>query len=452
MALRKNTANKPVKFILTAALCLSVASCSIFSNDGEEKKNKNKLEGDRIAVLTYEQGLEQNQELANLRVELPAPYANKNWRQSGGNAQNVMQHLALGSNPRKVWSKRIGQGSNGRHSITSMPVAENGRVYAQDSLSKVTAYHAKTGEILWDKNFSQKGETKNIAYGGGLGIGPDALYMTNGYGHIAALNKNSGEEIWRIRVGVPMRGAPTYADGRLFALTHDNQIYALDAKDGTILWNEVGISENAGLVGAASPAVTGNTVIAAYSSGEVYAMRVDNGRVLWSDTLNRQGRLTAMSTLRDVDGSPVIFDSKIYAVSHSGRMVSIDLRTGVRIWEQDVGSKHTPWVAGEYIYVVSPEGQVICLTRRTGLVRWIKQLERFKDPDRRKEAVLWHGPTLAGDRLIVTSSHGYAVSLSPYTGDFLSGMELPDDMEMSPIVVDEMLYFLTRDGELIAFK
>lgn len=452
MALRKISVKNSVQVMLAAVLCVFVASCSIFSGDGKESKDKNKLEGDRIPVLTFEQTLEQNKDLANLRVELPAPYSNKSWLQAGGNALNVMQHLALGANPQKIWSASIGEGSNGRHSIISMPVVENGKIYAQDSYSKVTAYNAASGAKLWEKKFTQKNETKNIAYGGGLSLGPDALYVTNGYGHIAAMDKNNGTEIWRIRVGVPLRGAPTYADGRLFVLSHDNQIYALDATDGSILWNEVGISENAGLVGAASPSVIGNTVIAAYSSGEVYAMRVDNGRVLWSDTLNRQGRLTAMSTLRDVDGSPVIYDNKVYAISHSGRMVSIDLRTGVRIWEQNVGSKHTPWVAGEYIYVVSPEGQVICLTRRTGLVRWIKQLERFKDPDRRKKSVLWHGPTLAGDRLIVTSSHGYAVSLSPYTGDFISGMELPDDLEMSPIVVDNVLYFLTRDAELIALK
>lgn len=434
---------------LIIVACGALVACGGVADD---TKNSKIMSGERIPVLTFEQTLRVNEELANLQVQLPRPHVNKNWPQAGGNQHNVMQHLSLRDNPKKIWSTDIGYDSNNRRSIVSMPVVLDGVIYAMDSMSKISAYNADTGRKLWQKIFEQEGETRNISYGGGISAGPDALYITNGYGHIAALSRSSGEVIWITRLHIPMRGAPTYADGRVFALTHDNQTYALDAVDGKILWSEVGISENAGLVGAASPAVIGNTVISAYSSGELYAMRVENGRVLWSDTLNTQGRLTAMATLRDIDGHPVVYDGKVYAISHSGRMVSIDLRSGVRIWEQNIGSKHTPWVAGEYIYVVTPEGQVVCITRRTGLVRWVRQLERFKDPDRRKEAVLWHGPTLAGDRLIVTSSHGYAVAISPYDGSFISGMKLPDDMEMAPIVVNETLYFLTRDAELIAMR
>lgn len=441
--------NIVTRLFLGTLMCGVLVACS---GSSETKKSKNGLEGERIPVLTFEQNLTENADLVNLQVQLPKPYVNKNWPQAGGNALHVMQHLSLGDDPQEIWSTDIGEDSNGRRSIVSMPVVLDGVVYVMDSMSKVSAYDADSGKKLWQKEFKQEGETENISYGGGVTAGPDALYITNGYGHVAALSKSSGEVIWLSQLGVPMRGAPTYADGRVFAMTHDNQTYALDAADGKTLWNEVGISENAGLVGAASPAVIGNTVISAYSSGELYAMLVENGRVLWSDTLNTQGRLTAMSTLRDIDGEPVIYDGKVYAVSHSGRMVAIDLRTGVRIWEQNIGSKHTPWVVGEYIYVVTPDGQVACITRRTGLVKWVRQLERFQDPDRRKEAVLWHGPTLAGDRLIITSSHGYAVSLSPYDGSFISGMEMPDDMEMAPIVANKTLYFLTRDAELIAMR
>jgi outer membrane protein assembly factor BamB len=73
--------------------------------------------------------------------------------------------------------------------------------------------------------------------------------------------------------------------------------------------------KNEGLAGNASPAVVDNTVIVSYSSGEVYAMRVENGRVLWTDTLNRQGQLTAMSSLRDIDGHPIVYDGNVYLIS-----------------------------------------------------------------------------------------------------------------------------------------
>ncbi|NOZ42606.1 MAG: PQQ-binding-like beta-propeller repeat protein [Alphaproteobacteria bacterium] len=437
------------RVFITFAVFLALAACSSISSG---TKNSKKLKGTRIPVLTLEQNLKSNPALKNLQVQLPAPHVNKNWPEAGGNPRHLMQQPALGNNPQKIWSVNIGSPSNDRRSILSMPVVLDGVIYAMDAMSKVTAYNADTGKKLWQKEFSDKGETRNLAYGGGIAAGPNALYISNGYGQVAALSKSSGKEFWITRLAIPLRGAPTYADGRVFVITHDNQTYALDAKDGKILWNEVGTAEDAGLAGAASPTVVGNTVISAYSSGEIYAMRVENGRVLWTDTLSTQGRLTAMATLRDVDGDPVVYDGKLYAIGHSGRMVAIDLRSGVRIWEQNIGSSNTPWVAGEYIYVVTNDGQVVCLTRRTGEVRWVRQLEKFKDPDRRKEAVWWHGPVLAGDRLIVTSSHGYALSLSPYDGSLISGVEMPDGLEMAPIVVNKTLYFLTRDAELIAMR
>ena len=181
-------------------------------------------------------------------------------------------------------------------------------------------------------------------------------------------------------------------------------------------------------------------------------MRVENGRILWTDTLNRQGRLTAMASLRDIDGHPVIYDGNVYLISHSGRMVAVNLRSGVRLWEQSVGSADTPWVAGEFIYVVTTESEVICMTRREGRIIWITQLERFSDPDLRKEPVQWHGPALAGDRVIVTSSHGYALTLSPYTGEVTGGIDLPDDSSMGPIVSNATLYFLVEDGEIVAMR
>ena len=45
--------------------------------------------------------------------------------------------------------------------------------------------------------------------------------------------------------------------GRLFTVTYDNQLYALNAGDGVVAWTHVGIAEDAGIVGAASPAVDG---------------------------------------------------------------------------------------------------------------------------------------------------------------------------------------------------
>ena len=59
--------------------------------------------------------------------------------------------------------------------------------------------------------------------------------------------------------------------------------------------------------------------------------------------------------------------------------------------------------------------QLICLTRKEGKVRWIHQLPQYEDPDEKSDAIIWAGPVLVSDRLIVVSSNGYAEAISPYT-------------------------------------
>jgi len=276
--------------------------------------------------------------------------------------------------------------------------------------------------------------------------------VTTGYGRVLALAVATGKQIWSQNVGAPLHGAPTVADGRVFANTVENQLQVLAADDGRVLWTHNGIPEPASLLGAASPAVEGDIVIVPYTSGEIYALRVENGRVLWSDNLATAQPLGALNSIADVRGQPVIDRDRVFAVSQSGLMVAIDLRTGDRVWEQEVGSTHAPWAGGDFVYVLNNDNELICLTRADGKVRWVRDLPRWDDAKNKRDPIRWAGPMLAGDRIIVVSSQGEALSISPYTGEPLGRTEFPDSVFVSPALAEKTLYVLTDDADLIALR
>jgi len=66
--------------------------------------------------------------------------------------------------------------------------------------------------------------------------------------------------------------------------------------------------------------------------------------------------------------------------------------------------------------------------------------------------MMWAGPVLGSDRLIVLSSAGDAVSISPYTGEPLGREVLPAGGYMSPVIADNALYVLTDDANLSAYR
>ena len=432
---------------LVALSLVALAGC----NEIFQSHSKEALKGERVSVLTLDRTLEPDPALTSAVVALPRPVLNTDWPQAGGYPSHAMQHLALDGPLKREWRSSIGQGGSRYGAVLSQPVVEGSRIFAIDARDVVVALDAKTGRELW-RNDVKPGSELTHTYGGGVAAVGDRVYVTTGYAQVLALDAASGKEIWRQQLPAPVRGAPTVADGRVFAVTVENQLQVLSTTDGHRLWTHNGLPETAGLLGAASPAVEGDIVIVPYSSGELFALRAENGRPLWTENLATARPLGALSTLADIRGRPVIDRGRVYAVSHGGRMVSINLRTGDRVWEQDVGGTHSPWVAGDYIYVLANDVDLLCLMRADGRVRWSTELPRYKDPEDQSGPMRWSGPVLAGDRLIVVASTGDAISVSPYTGKALGRVEFPDGVFLDPIVANDTLYVLTDDADLIALK
>jgi outer membrane protein assembly factor BamB len=440
---------RPLAGATLAALLLSLGGCSWFSSMFQETKTP--LPGNRISVLTIDQPIAADKSLKTAEVKLPKPFDNPAWPDAGGYPNHAMYHLALGNTIERVWKADAGEGANDYGRVTAQPVVADGRVYTMDALDVVTAFDATNGRWLWRFDPEPK-NALDVAYGGGVAVSGGRAYVTTGYGQALALDAATGKEIWRRDLAAPAHGAPTVADGRLFAITVENQLQVLDTADGHILWMHQGLPEPASLLGAASPAVEGDIVVVPYTSGELFGLRVENGRVLWSDNLATAQPLGALNSIADVRGQPVIDRDRVFAVSNSGLMVAINLRTGDRVWEQDIGGSHEPWVGGDYVYVVANTDELACLRREDGKAVWVRVLPRWEDPKKRKDALTWTGPVLAGDRLIVVSSDGEALSISPYTGDPLGSMEMPDDVFVSPTVADKTLYIITDEADLVALR
>jgi outer membrane protein assembly factor BamB len=441
--IRSIQAHSSLRFILILGVGLFLASC--------ESTTEPRLEGERISVLSLEDEISVDLELANMRVSLPRAYVNKNWAQSGGSRNNAMHHLAAPENLSQAWKVSIGYGDASYERLVSPPVVFDGIIYTIDIEALVRAFSTENGQLLWEVKLRGE-ELSMVAYGGGLAVMDGQVFVTTGYGFVAALDALTGVENWRQDLVTPLRSGASVSEGRVFITSYDNRLIALSAEDGSIIWDYVGIVENAAILGSSSPAIVGDTLVAAFSSGEVFAMRTQNGQISWQDALSRTGRLSAISSLNDIDGNPVIDRGRVYTLNHSGRMVSIDIRTGERVWESNVSGLYTPWVAGNFIFVLSADNELVALSLRDGRVRWVSKMQRFENRDKREGLIRWAGPVLVGDRLIVVSSHGYILSVSPYTGEILSGEELPSGSVLSPIVADKTVYILTTDGELIAYR
>jgi outer membrane protein assembly factor BamB len=435
---------------LVIALALAVSGCGVFGGKGGGPKTP--TVGNRTPILSrIESGAKVDPALESVAVILPPEVTNTEWAQAGGTASKAYGHLALAAAPARVWTASI-SGSSGQQRLAAAPVIGDGRLYAMDTDGLVSAFNAQTGARLWTKSFSIKGDGSSSVFGGGVSYDGGKLYVTTGTGQVASLDAANGNENWKVKPAGPLRGSPTIGFNSVYVMTQDNQLYALNVADGAIQWNESGSQGQAGVFGVAAPAAGQGTVIAGYSTGELVAYRYENGRTLWSDALARTSISTHVGVLTDVDADPIIDRGSVFALGQGGRMAAYELVTGQRIWELNLAGISTPAVAGDWVFTLTDDAKLLCIARSTGKVRWLAQLDRYKNEEKRKNPIFWTGPVLAGNRLWIANSEGLLASANVADGSITKLADLGNSISLAPVVAGGMLYVLDDGGRISAFR
>ena len=478
------TMPRALKIALVCGMAVTAASCAAqrrmlpFGLGGKEEPAAVASAGQRVSVLEFEQQLAPSAALAGRDFFLPGPQAATSWPLPGGTAENSVEHVIAAANFTVAWKRDIGAGSSRTRQIMAPVVADGGKVFVLDGESTVTAVDAGSGEILWKHDVKPEGRERGDGFlgfkiggigggssltggfGGGVAVGGGKVFVSSGYRTMSALDAATGAVLWTVPVDSPIHGAPTVSGSRVYVVDIDNQIIAFNTANGQQDWSYRGISEPARVMRASSPAVVGETVIAPFSSGEVVALRASNGQSVWQQVLSRTSRTSALSEIRDIAGRPVVSRGFVYAVSHSGVMQAMDIRSGQPKWTLPIGGVNAPLPAGDVVYVVSKTGELTLVNRDTGAVYWTKDLnvdlvrkeggflgfwDRTVRPD-------WSGPILASNRLILVNSDGNAVAFDPKTGLQTASIKLGAAAYVAPAAYNGALYVITDKGELVCIR
>lgn len=232
----------------------------------------------------------------------------------------------------------------------------------------------------------------------------DVVYVGTSDNHMLALNAADGTEIWDYETGHAIWAQPAHRDGTLYVTSMDRSVYALDAATGELVWQTI--------LGGALPSrpVLGDELLYVSSfDGNVHALDIATGDVVWSAPANDW-----------VWGSPAWADGVVYFTDVQGNVFAVDATTGEQIWTQatSVRVQSAPVVAGDMLYIGSqtlgdnPSGALTAYSTADGTQRWSQPVA----------GPLLATPVLVGDDSIVVGLHNADTLLIGF--DLATGQEL----------------------------
>ncbi|MFQ6552781.1 PQQ-binding-like beta-propeller repeat protein [Aestuariibius insulae] len=433
------------RFLIAGVLSLAlVAGCS---------EREVLLPGERLELRAEDAAVETVNRAVPLT--LPAPRVNADWTHRNGTPQHRIVHPALGSQLTQIFSTGIGAGDSRKARITADPVVSGGRVFTLDASSQVSAV-STAGGPLWSRDLTPPFERSRDASGGGLAVQGGRLFVTTGFGELTALDVANGQVLWVQELDAPGGSAPTVVDDLVYVAARDSRAWAVETATGRVRYTMTGAPSLANFAGGAGVAVEDDLAIFPFPSREVMATFRKGGLRRWTTSVpgERLG-FAAARAVTDISGDPVIDGDRVYVGNHGGRLVALDLGSGDRIWTATEGALSPVWPTGGSVFLINDLGELLRLDAADGSRIWSVDLptsidRRFRG--RNKRIVAHYGPVLAGGRLIVASSDGLLRSFDPVTGALIGNTPLPGGAATHPVVAQQTLYVVNKNGQLLAFR
>jgi outer membrane protein assembly factor BamB len=409
------------------------------------------LAGERRPVLSTERAIAADDAATSRAFSLPPPTLNLEWPTAGGAPGHAPGHLSLPRPIGEVWRTSIGSGNSYRRRLTASPLVVGDAIFAIDALGWVTCLDVARGGRRWQTDTRPRRD-RDGALGGAIAYSDGVLYVATGLAEVLALDPGSGEIKWRASIGVPARGGIAVAGNKILVPTVENHLVALTTEDGARAWTFRASPVQALPLGLPSPAVEGDVAVAGFASGEIVALNTADGRVLWSDSLGTTRGGVSIADIGAISALPVIDRGRVFAIGMAGAATCLDLRSGRRVWEREVGGSLTPSLVGDWFFALTRGNRLMALERENGRVRWITEVPSYEDEARRRRPIIWSPPVVAGGRLLLSSSNRQLLEVDASSGEIIERLRLPDGSTLQPVVANNSVYLMTDGGSVVALR
>ena len=246
--------------------------------------------------------------------------------------------------------------------ILSSPAAADGTVFIGSSDTYLYALDRETGRLKW--KYQTKGPVASSP-----AVADGLVYFGSSDGSFYAVAADSGAPKWQFATGGERRfegkhlhgyetktqiipdswdfflSSPAVCEGYVYFGSGDGNVYALDAKSGTLKWKFPTKD-----VVHSSPAISNGVVYIGSWDSFLYALDAHTGQERWRF---KTGEDPDVHNQVGFQASPAVVDGVVYIGCRDAHVYAVDAATGIKKWSYSTkGSwvNGTPAVANGSVY------------------------------------------------------------------------------------------------------
>ena len=224
---------------------------------------------------------------------------------------------------------------------------------------------------------SESGELKNsidseLDIFSNIIIDSKLLYFGSKQATVTAINRKDGSVFWQRLMSSEIMSISKFNDneGVIYVRTNDSKISAINVRTGKFLWVNSQIPSSLSIRGTSPVLQEGDNVFAGFEDGKIVSYNSVNGDIVWQAELPAIKSETIIDRLNDIDGSMVINDGTLFAISYQGSIAAIDIFSGQIMWSREASSLYGIVANDDNIFYINNDGVLWCLDKFSGRPVW----------------------------------------------------------------------------------
>jgi outer membrane protein assembly factor BamB len=268
-----------------------------------------------------------------------------------------------------IWEKKLsGEIENNYTFLNMFKFGEN--IYVPSSNKKIHIVSAELGNL----NNSIDVELDIFS---GVVADDNLIYFGSKQDTVTAVEPSSKNVLWQRVMSSEVMSISRVKNELIYVTTNDSKVTAIDTNTGKFIWINSQIPAALSIRGSSTPIVEDDKVYVGFEDGRIVSYNATNGDIIWQVQLPSTRIETVIDRLNDIDGSMILDNGVLYAISYQGSIAAIDSFNGQLLWTQEASSINGLASSNNSIFYIDNDGIMKSVDKYTGRQEW-EQSQFFK--------------------------------------------------------------------------